>query len=161
MSYGSVDDTIRYLINRRPIELALARSPAKNAGSVSIDQILNDRVESLATILADIQGTIDKRGDLSADVIKRIYAHYFYVKKYLFEITHWPLSGNRAIEQRRSQLESKLDTLLNEKRREQVLCFQDVANLKRDFWKWFKEYSDLMQRARFVSKNGPRPSSRR
>lgn len=150
MTYGSVDNAIKYLIVRGQVQPTTKQAPSTHAGGHSIDEILSDKVGCLGKILADIQGEIDKRQVLSSAVIERIYAHYFYVKKYLFQIDHWPITGNRAIEQRRSKLEEKLDTLLAEKRREQVLCFQDIANLKRDFWKWFKEYCDVAQRARMV-----------
>ena len=151
MTYGSVDEAVRYLIESNSIGPPSKQLPTKGGGDGSIDKILADRVDSLATILIDIQGTIDKRQVLSGAVIDRIYAHYFYVKKYLCEIARWPLSANRAIEQRRSKLENMLDTLLAEKRREQILCFQDIANLKRDFWRWFKEYCDLVQRLNLMT----------
>ncbi len=119
----------------------------------SIDEILGEKVRCLSTILSEIQGEIDKRNSLSEDVINRIYSHYFYVKAKVFEMALWPMNGLKAVELRRSNLEGTLDTLLNEKRREQVLCSQDITNLRRDFWRWFKEYCDLVQRVQIVSGN--------
>ena len=135
--------------NNQTTTKPLASKPAN-----TIERFLNDKVECLATILRDIQHKIDKRYVLSCDVIKLIDQHYGYIKTKFFELRQWPLSGDRAIEQRRSGLEGTLDTLLNEKRREQVQCWQDVADLKKDFWKWFKDYCDVSQRAQMVLSGG-------
>lgn len=117
----------------------------------SIEQILNQKVYCLSSILTDIQREIDQRKTLSRSVSQRIYAHYFYIKSKVFELAQWPVNGPKAIEQRRSNLENTLDTLLNEARREQVQCSQDVTHLKRDFWRWFREYCDLVHRAGMIS----------
>ncbi len=151
MSYGSIDDTLRYLVVRNSNDTGVKPSARKTDDADAIGRILTEKVTCLGTIIADIGKEIDKRTTLSAGVIDRIYQHYFYVSSKLLELTQWPLSGNRAIEQRRSQLETMLDTLLNEKRREQILCLQDVAKLKRDFWRWFKEYCDVVQRMSVVT----------
>lgn len=145
MSYGPVHDAVHYRTGNRSVV------PSKDQQAVSsIDSLLMEKVESLASILGDINEKITERHSVSANVSGLIDQHYLYVKFKLLEMNHWPLNGVKAIELRRSNLEKQLDTLLNEQRREQVLCFQDIADLKREFWKWFKEYCDVAQRMRIV-----------
>lgn len=66
------------------------------------------------------------------------------------ELYSWPLGANRGIEIRRIRLEKQLDTLLQEKRAEQVKCWNDIALLNKELRNWFKEYCDLAQRVRLI-----------
>lgn len=155
MTYIPDEEALRYLIGAKSRHASVAIRPHEAAGGQnSIDQLLKEKVGSLATILGDIQHKIDRRYVLSSDVQSLIDQHYFYIKTKLLELRQWPIDGVRAIEQRRSGLEGTLDTLLNEKRREHVQCWQDIAELKREFWKWFKLYSDVAQRAQFIQLHG-------
>ncbi len=122
MMYSSIEDAMRYMVETNS-KIAINRIPAKKSQPAnSIEKLLADKVECLATILRDIQHKIDKRYVLSSDVMELIDHHYRYIKTKFFELQQWPLSSDRAIELRRSGLEGTLDTLLNEKRREQVQC---------------------------------------
>lgn len=149
MSYGPLVDAERYRL-AVPRSTAPHRSSHRRSNPDGIDGILQDKVDSLADILSDINRRIRERYQISDHVVDLIGRHYRYIKTKLFEMNQWPVNGTKAIELRRSGLEGTLDTLLNEQRREQVQCWQDVADLRRELWKWFKEYSDVMQRVRLV-----------
>ena len=84
-------------------------------------------------------------------MIYRIYQHYCYLKCKLFELYTWELGRSRNVEKRRSSLEQQLDALKQEKRQEQVHCWQDIARLRTELRTWFKQYRDLMQRVRMIS----------
>lgn len=94
---------------------------------------------------------------LSENVIYRIYQHYCYLKSKLFDLYLFPVNGNRAVEQRRSGLEKQLDFLKQEKRQEQVQCWQDVAVLRVESRQWAKQHGDLLLRVRLVSGVPERP----
>lgn len=118
--------------------------------SVSLESIIVGKSQALAAILGDIAKEIGKREILSAKVVELIDQHYCYLKTKLYETDLWPLGHNRAIENRRSKLEQQLDALLQEKRMEHVKCWQDISRLKSEFRTWFKQHSDLEQRARLI-----------
>ncbi len=105
MTYASSDDAVRYLIGVGNSRQAKTPPAKKSRQGNSIEQLLAEKVECLANILRDIQNKIDKRYVLSCNVIDLIDQHYRYIKTKFFELRQWPLSGDRAIEQRRSGLE--------------------------------------------------------
>lgn len=134
----------------------------KEAGkeAVSLESIIVGKTQTFAAILGDIAREIGKRETLSVEVIENIDQHYRYLKTKLYETDLWPLGHNRAIEIRRSKLEQQLDTLLQERRQEQVKCCQDISRLKSEFRTWFKQHSDLEQRASLVLGKKIQESSR-
>ena len=116
----------------------------------SLEGLLEQKADSLKAIMGDVAEDMFSRQSLSKSFIERLYVQYFYLKAKLFELSSFPIGGNRAIEGRRSTLEKQLDALLQEKRQEQVRCWQDIAALKKEFRVWMKQYRDLEQRARLV-----------
>jgi len=122
----------------------------ENTPPDSLENILNEKVQCLSSILAQINHDITSRGGLSQNVIYRIYQHYLYLKTKLYELSQWEFGSSRNVEQRRSNLEKQLDTLKQEKRQEQVQCWQDIVSLKKELRNWFKQYCDLMQRVKIV-----------
>lgn len=146
--YGTLESLIEYAPPGSLSELALQESQNKEPDA--LENLLTEKVRCLADILADISRDITGRAKLSENVICRIYQHYFYVKYHLLILEQWPIAGNRAIEQRRSGLEKQLDALLQEKRAEQVKCWQDIGKLKEEARRWFKQYADLAERVRLV-----------
>lgn len=145
-NYGPQEFWLAYLVSN-----PAAKKPAPTTnGESALDDLLGDKVQSLATILVEIQDEVAQRASLSASVRRLIYQHYSYVKTKLLALDMWPLSSDRAIEQRRSQLEDKLDQLLHEVRREHIESWQDQARLRTELWRWFKQYSDVAQRVRLV-----------
>ena len=91
------------------------------------------------------------RKALFVKVVLDIYKQYSYLKTKLFELYYWRIGLSRSVEGRRSALEQQLDALNLEKRNPQVLCWQDVAQLRRELRTWFKQYRDLVQRVRIIS----------
>ena len=137
--------------------------PDSDDGRATLEDLVLGKVRCLGQIMAEIDEDTRKRTSLSEDVIFRIYQHYLYIKAKLMELYVWPFSGNRAIESRRSALEKQLDALKQEKRKEQVECWKDIAKLRQEARTWFKQYVDLSLRARVVlpSDSGRRSVSRR
>ncbi len=124
----------------------------------SLEGLLNEKVQTLVDILDQIAGEIRERAGLSGRVTWQIDNHYCRLKSKLLQLDHWHLGANRNIESRRTALETQLDTLLHEKRQEQILCWQDIARLKTEFRTWFKQYRDLVERVRIIA---PSPESGR
>lgn len=123
-----------------------------------IEEFMFARAGSLGALLTDIQNEINNRRTLSKTLLTSIEEHYLQIKAKLLELKPWPLSGNRAIELRRSNLEEMLDTLLAEQRREATQRWQDIAKLKSELRSWQKQYADLAQRANFLLPDEePRP----
>lgn len=145
-NYGPQEFGLAYLVGSPTTKEAAPMTSSDSA----LDDLLGDKVQSLATILVQIQDEVAQRASLSTRVRRLIYQHYGYVKTKLLALDMWPLSSDRAIEQRRSQLEDKLDQLLHEVRREHIESWQDQARLRTEFWRWFKQYSDVAQRVRLV-----------
>ncbi len=149
--YGPHAHWLLYLVDTLP-EKREADEVQEDGGGIA--GLVGARVESLATIVSDIQSELAKRSSLSRAVLDCIEEHYLYVKAKLLELERWPLSSDRAIEQRRSKLEGTLDQLAQELRRERVQCWQDKSRLKSELWRWFKEYSDLAGRMRLIDDDG-------
>lgn len=148
--YGTLDLLLKY--TPPPSEhFSVQQSEEKKDNDLSLEGLLGAKVQCLSDILADIQHGIQGRKDLFENVIYRIYQHYCYLKGKLFEMYQWPINHSRAIETRRSGVEKQLDTLKQEKRKEQVQCWQDIAGLKKEFRVWLKQYSDLAQRVRLIT----------
>ena len=112
------------------------------------DRLLEDKVNSLADILNQIQLDILKRQELSQSVINQVYDNYCSLRSKLFQLEFWELGVNRGIDIRRGFFEKQLDSLKQEVRKEQVQCWSDVSKLKKEFRTWLKQYSDLVQRVR-------------
>lgn len=147
--YGSIDSLLAYA--PPPISAYVAdHQPTPRRQAAAFTSLMQEKVRSLSSILADIEHEAGQRQSLSADIIQQIYEHYTYLKSKLFELYIFPITGNRALESRRSALEKQLDALKQEDRRERVLCWQDVAALRREFRTWFKQHADLVQRVKLV-----------
>jgi hypothetical protein len=125
-------------------------------GGSGIEDFLSEKVASLGTIVRDMRAEIARRARLSRELCQQIYQQYLYVKSKLLQLYLWPMSANRAIEQRRLGLEGTLDVLLREGRSEQVKCTEEIARLKGELWRWLKEYLDVRQRVRLVLDRGLR-----
>jgi hypothetical protein len=147
--YGTLESLIEYA---HPSfgEFPLQKIQERNKEPDALENLLTEKVRCLSDILADVSKDIASRAKLSENIIYCIYQHYLYVKYHLLILERWPLDGIRAIEQRRSTLEKQLDALLQEKRAEQVKCWQDVARLKEEGRKWCKQYRDLRERVRLI-----------
>ena len=153
--YGNLESLIEYAPPVSANALLANREEPKEPDA--LEGLLTSKVRCLADILDDINSDIAGRLRLSRNVIYRIYQHYLYLKSKLMELYLWPLSGNRAIEQRRAGLEKQLDLLKQEKRAEQVQRWQDVSRLKSEFRKWLKEYRDLAGRVNLIVGGNRRP----
>ena len=150
--YGTLESLLEYSPSLG--YFALQDSDASDEKEASLEDLLQEKVHSLSDILAQIQKDIQSRSALFENIVYRIYQHYCYLKGKLFELYIFPINGNRAIEGRRSNLEKQLDALLQEKRKEQVQCWQDIAALKKEFRVWFKQHRDLTQRVKLVLQRG-------
>jgi len=116
----------------------------------SLEGLIGDKVRCLGDMLTQIQQDMQRRTVLSEQVITRIYQHYCYVYTKVLELSTWQMGSNKTIESRRLRLEQQLDALKQETRQEQVQCWQDIALLRKEWRQWFKQYSDVMQRARII-----------
>ena len=124
-------------------------SPKQPAGSGSLEGLLEEKVACLAKILAQVQEEIVERGELSQRVIETIRRHYCVVSTAVREVEHVSQAEDGG--QRRSMLSQQLDVLKAEERRERVSAWQDTAQLKSEFRRWFKDFSDLRQRAKLLA----------
>lgn len=146
--YGTLESLLEY--SPASDYFALQSAEARDEKGLSLEDLLQDKVRSLSHILKEIQGDIKSRATLFENIVYRIYQHYCYLKAKLFELYIFPINGNRAIEGRRGSLEKQLDSLKQEKRKEQVQCWQDIVALKKEFRTWLKQYKDLASRVRLV-----------
>ena len=140
-----------------PLPPPATQAPPKSSPA-SIKSFLLDKVGTLGAIVQDVRAEMRRRSITSRRVRQLIDDHYFYVRCKLLELYTWPLGRVSAIDQRRKTLEAELDTLLHEKRREMVDCTDQIATLKKELWRWLKEYQDLMVRLTLIvgNKNGNR-----
>jgi len=148
-TYGTLEHNVRYLAV--PSEDTRPDDVEQGAGGTDIEDFLQKKVESLGSLLRDVEREILGRREVSSIVRARIYEHYLLIKAKLIQLYSWPLSSDRAIEGRRQGLEEALDTLLREHRNEQVKCAQDVSQLKVELWRWLKEYLELSGRVRLLT----------
>jgi hypothetical protein len=148
--YGSIDSLLEYSLQRFPRYIAVQEAQPEKEQIDSLEYLLQQKVDSLSDILAQIDRDIKSRDNLSKEVIEQIDHDYRYIKTKYFELEQWMFGHNRWVEQRRSALENQLDTLNQEKRQEQVQCWRDIAQLTREFRDWFKQYRDLMQRIKII-----------
>ena len=120
----------------------------------ALEELLQQKVQTLVDILEQISGEIGERAGLYSQVIWQISGHYCRLKSKLLELDSWYPGANRSIESRRSSLEKELNTLLHEKRQEQIQSWQDISRLKTEFRTWFKQYRDLVERVKLISLPG-------
>ncbi|MEQ1935126.1 MAG: hypothetical protein ABL962_14800 [Fimbriimonadaceae bacterium] len=132
----------------------------KGDGARGLEEFLAEKVHGLRGIVLDVRSEIDRRARVSHEVAARICEQYLYLKTKLFELYRWPLSANRAMEQRRLGVEGMLDLLLREHRNEQVKCTEEIARLKGELWRWLREYLELAQRVQLVLDGGKRYEGR-
>ena len=148
--YITLDSLLEYspsaLIKNSPAPIAIEQDKTTD----SLENILKEKVQCISDILTQINQDVKSRGHLSYNIIYRIYEHYCYLKSKIFELHHWELGSSRSVESRRSSLEKQLDSLKQEKRQEQVQCFKDIMLLKTEHRTWFKQYCDVMQRAKII-----------
>jgi len=149
--YGTLESLLEYSPPSRPSYFAVQNPKKDSNDEASLENLLQEKVRGLSGILVNIQHSIKSRKDLFENIVYRIYQHYCYLKGKLFEMYQWPINHSRAIEARRSGVEKQLDALKLEKRQEQVQCWQDIAELKKEFRVWLKQYCDLVQRVRLIT----------
>lgn len=148
--YGSLESLLEYSPKNSLNNFQIQKKPLGQKSPDSLENFLQEKVTCLTDILFQIQSEVKNRKNLSQKIIDRIYYHYCYLKSNLLQLYDWGLGSNRAIEIRRIRLEKQLDTLLLEKRTEQVKCWNDIALLNKDFRNWFKQYCDLAQRVNLI-----------
>lgn len=150
-SYGNLESLLEYSPS---LQFGYFEFPEDSGdegeGSDSLGELLREKARCLTDILSQIRVDIESRRQLSTDVLDGISKHYCYLKTKLYELQTWAIGFNRSVEGRRSKLEIQLDALNQESRREQVESWRDVAQLKEEFRKWFKQYRDLLQRVRII-----------
>ena len=149
--YGDLASIVNYM----PVSSGYVAAPQKRTmkgKSDPLSGLLGQKVQCLSNILSDIQKDIGHRTTLTSRILNEIESHYLYVTTKFLEMYDWPITANRALEQRRITLEAQLDTLNLERRQEMVKSFQDTAKLKKEFRMWWKQYSDLMQRTHLVTR---------
>jgi len=151
--YGTLDSLLSYRPESASSYFEIQNNREGKERTGSIDSFLEKKIGGLTDILKQIERDIKSRNLLFQNLIHKIYRHYCYIKTKLFEMYIWPIGGNRAIETRRSSIEKQLDALKQEKRSEQVQCWQDIAQLEKEFRIWFKQYCDLVQRVKLVLRN--------
>lgn len=125
----------------------------------SLEKFITDEVRCLTEILSQIENDIQRRRDLSSCVTHQIDERYRQVKSDLLLLAVWKYgaslsSASLSTEARRVALEKQLDMLLAEKRREEIQCWQDIEQLRKERRTWFKQYKDLLQRAKPWSAQG-------
>lgn len=130
---------------------AVPRNRSSRKEPESLEGLLEEKVRCLSEILRKILQDIDRRNDLSVDIIYGIEQHYCHLKSKLLRLEFWELGTNAGVDARRSSLERQLDALKQAKRQERVQCWQDISVLKKEFRTWLKQYRDLVQRARLIS----------
>lgn len=140
LAYSAIHANTSYSVNQESSETQ----------ADSLETLLTEKISCLSNILAQIQQDMQSRRALSGTVMQHIDQHYCYLKTKLFELYTWALGRSRSIEQRRSSLEKQLDALDQEKRLELVKSWQDIEGLKKEFRQWFKQYRDVMQRAKII-----------
>ena len=148
--YGSLDSLLEYGNPQPPSYFKNQNSIENTEQKDPLENLLQEKAQCLADILGQIDLDIKSRKELSLNVIYRIYQHYCYLKSNVLELYTWELGRNRGIEIRRVRLEKQLDSLKQEKRQEQVQCWQDIAQLKKEFRTWFKQHCDLVQRVKII-----------
>jgi len=148
--YGTLESVLEYAPQQLLNYFAIQETPKENEKPESLENLLEEKVQCLSDILSQIKQDIQSRKALSLNVICRIYQHYCYLKSGLFELYLWQLGANRSVETRRFGLEKQLDSLKQEKRQEQVKCWQDIAGLKIEFRNWFEQNCDLVQRVKII-----------
>ncbi len=148
-AYGRLDSLLRYSPPQESYYFA-SQNADDNDKSGTLEDLLEEKLRSLSEILNGIKHDIESRGDVSNNIIYQIGKHYCYLKTKLFELYTWGFGRSQIIENRRSKLERQLDNLNQEKRGEEVRCWQDIAVLKKEFRTWFKQYCDVLQRVKIV-----------
>lgn len=144
--YGTIDALFAYAMPPSTEQRAVPSAGSRQ----SLEDLVHEKVGCLATILSDIQRDIKTRTQLSSLVLSHIDTYYCYLKSQLLDLYRWPLATSRVIDHRRFGIEKLLEALHREKRRELTECWQDIAKLRSEFRTWFKQYSDLVQRARLL-----------
>lgn len=136
-----------------PVETAspidTERSGAVSSGD-ALDSFLGRKADGLGAMLRDIERDAVSRRALSARISEEVGRQYRYLKTKLYELDLFPCGASRAVERRRSSLEQQLDTLNEERRKEGVTAWQDMAKLRVEWRTWFKQYADVQQRLRLI-----------
>lgn len=148
--YANLESLLEYSSMQRQLSQQADSRSDNGEGSDSLERLLLEKVEALSSILRQVSSEAGGRAQLSTRIIGDIEQQYCYLKTKLFDLYSWELGRVRNVEQRRSGLEKQLDELNKQKRQEQVECWRDIAELKREFRTWLKQYCDLMQRVTLV-----------
>lgn len=116
--------------------------------------MLTSKVRTLSEILLQIEDDQRSRTLLSSLVLSHLQVHYTYLRSKLLELYEWAFGRNRTVDARRSSLEEALDALNQERRRERIQCWNDVAELRREWRTWFKQHADVDQRVKLLLSGG-------
>lgn len=126
------------------------RTPQGTEGA-SLEALIEGKAISLGDILTDLRADVATRRALSQSILGDVREHSCLVASKLLQLKDWKLGANALVEGRRRSLETQLDVLRAEERRELVHCWNDVAALKQEFRKWFKEYSAAWKKMQIIS----------
>ena len=119
--------------------------------AVSLDGLLQQKLDTLAGILEEVDEEIHQRSALSLEIIGETDSDYRYIKSQLLALQRWPLIIDRSFDQRRATLEHRLDTLQHAVRHERAECFRDTTRLRTERRGWLKQSRDLSQRVRLIT----------
>ena len=120
------------------------------SGELSLETFLQQKVGTLATLLAAIELQIQDRMALSRQLLDDIREHYAQTHDLFADLRFCPLSLHTGVDGRRRSLEQQLDMLRREHRQEHVRRWEHIALLQQELRQWTKQYADLRVRIALV-----------
>ena len=113
----------------------------------TIHSLLAAKTQTLSTILEQLDTDIDHRRQLATRHHDILSQHICVVRS---DLTQLESSEDRHNPTRRRTLEDQLFRLHAEHRHEAVACWQDLAQLRAERRRWWKEYAELHLRTRLL-----------
>jgi len=113
-----------------------------------VNTLLEDRLNVLSLLLQDLRSEMVLRITLKDSLIERIDERMCYLTTRFYELD--PLQGSRNTEKLRNSVIQQLEGLEREKRDRATEGWRDIAVLKKEFRVSYKEFRDVLRRAKIV-----------
>lgn len=123
--------------------------PAEKEADV-LESILEERSRFLAGSISQFSFFHKERLRISRNLQDKLDYDIAQNQSLIFELDFWPLGTESIVESRRSQLENIQTSLEQEKRREEVSCWNDLLKVAQDVQSVLREYVELQIRTKLL-----------
>lgn len=112
----------------------------------------DEKAGDIRSIIAEVNNLIAERRQINCELLHEIEQEIARAKQHLYELEQWHLEKWPD----KNTFEREIQKLEQDKRRERVEVWRDLANLRKELLNYQRELNDIQRRVRLIQVTGTR-----